>query len=54
MYAKSLGLKDTCLQGHMFNTIMHSIAKLREKYPKAGAELLYTCLQSDFKICVSR
>jgi hypothetical protein len=54
MYAKSLGLKDICSQGHMFNTIVHPIAKLREKYPKVGAELLCTYLQSDFKICISR
>jgi len=54
MYAKSLGLKSTHSQGHTFGTIAHPIAKLREKYPKAGAELLHVCLRSDFEIRVSR
>jgi hypothetical protein len=54
MYAKSLGLTSTVLQGHTFDSIAHPIAQLQNQYPTVGAEVLHIHLQNDFDIRVSR
>jgi len=53
-YAKTLRLTSAHSQGHTFETIAEPIAELREKFPKAGANVLRTYLWSDYDMRVSR
>ncbi len=43
-YAKTLRLTSAHSQGHTFEMIAEPIAELREKFPKAGANVLCTYL----------
>jgi len=44
MYVKELGLTSAYLQGHIFITIAHPIAKLQKIYLNTDIELLYVYL----------
>jgi hypothetical protein len=49
-----LSLKSAHSEGHISDTIATPISQLRKRYPNAGAELLYTYLQTDYDMCISR